>query len=122
MIKKDKILKIKTNPFIAINRLVNILYSLILYPVRFFLYKKIGFLTRIHPLSSINNFTNVSIGNYSEINRNVCIWTTHIMIGNYVQINPGTAIYGKIIIGNYVMIGPNCMIAGGSHGIILHAA
>jgi acetyltransferase-like isoleucine patch superfamily enzyme len=114
---KIKYILVKTwsNPFIAINRLINILYSSLLYPIRFCIYKKIGLGTKIHPLASINNFTNVSIGKHSEINRNVNIWTTQIIIGDYVQINPGTSIYGKVIIGNYVMIGPNCMITGGSH-------
>jgi acetyltransferase-like isoleucine patch superfamily enzyme len=116
---KTKINKLRSHPFIGINRLINTTYSLLLFPIRFVLYRKIGFLTKIHPLASINNFTNVSIGKCSEINRNVNIWTTHIVIGDYVQINPGTSIYGRVVIGNYVMIGPNCMLSGGSHGFEL---
>ena len=113
---KELLTKIRENPFIAINRLLNVFYSLMMFPLRVIIYKRLGWSTQIHPLSSINNYTKIKVGFNCEINRCVNLWITNLEMGNYVQINPGTSIYGKVSIGSHVMIAPNCMIAGGNHG------
>jgi len=81
------------------------------------LLKKYGKKSFIHPLASLRNHKNISMGKKVIINRNVNLWITSLSLGNNIQINPNTCIYGDVIIGNNVMIAPNCMIASGNHGI-----
>ncbi len=109
--------KIIKNPFEYIFRTIFLFYRFISFPVYKILLKSFGEKSFIHPLSSIRNHKNISIGSNVIVNRNVNIWVSKLTLGNNIQINPGTCIYGNVIIGNNVMIAPNCMIAGGNHGI-----
>lgn len=92
-------------------------YQMVSFFIFVLLLKKYGKTSYIHPLASIINHTNISIGEHVIINRNVNLWIRSLSLGNNIQINPNTCIYGDVIIGNNVMIAPNCMIASGNHGI-----
>lgn len=91
-------------------------YSLLLYPVNVFIFKKFGRSSFLHPFASVRNFRNISIGAHSTINRNVVLWPSKLEIGNWVEINPGAVIYGEVVVGDCCMIGPNVVLAGGTHG------
>jgi acetyltransferase-like isoleucine patch superfamily enzyme len=107
--------KIFNNPFFYFKYAIRISFTLIVFPVKILIFKKIGLLTYISPNSSIRNHGNIVLSNYCQINSFVVLWPTKLQIGQYSQINPGTAIYGNVAIGKNVMIAPNCMIAGGNH-------
>lgn len=115
--KKNKFQKIINNPLEYFFRAMYLVYRLFNYPIYKILLKNFGKKSFIHPLASLRNHKNISIGNDVIINRNVNIWVSKLILGNNIQINPGTCIYGNVNIGNNVMIAPNCMIAGGNHGI-----
>lgn len=107
--------KLINNPLFYLQYIVRIFLTLIMYPLRFFIYAKLGIRTYISPMSSIRNHRNISLANNCQINSFVILWPTKLGIGCNTQINPGTAIYGRVSIGDNVMIAPNCMIAGGNH-------
>ena len=111
----QKIRRLIRNPFSGVSLLLRILTTVLIYPVRIILYRRIGPLTYVSLKSSVRNHASISLGNHSQINSFVSLWPLNLEIGHHTQINPGTAIYGKVKIGNYVMIAPNCMVAGGSH-------
>lgn len=115
--KKNKLQKIINNPSEYIFRAMYLFYRLIHFPIYKILLKSFGKKSFIHPLASLRNHKNISVGNNVIINRNVNIWVSRLVLGNNIQINPNTCIYGNVIIENNVMIAPNCMIAGGNHGI-----
>lgn len=114
---KSKFLNILNNPFEYFFRLVFLLYRSVSYPVYLILLKQYGKKSFIHPLASIRNHKNISIGDNVIINRNVNFWVASLRMGDNIQINPNTCIYGNVMIGNNVMIAPNCMIVSGNHGI-----
>jgi acetyltransferase-like isoleucine patch superfamily enzyme len=107
--------KILSNPIEYFFRLLFVLYQYISYPIYFFLLKKYGKESFIHPLASIRNHKHILMGNNIIINKNVNLWVSSLTLGNNIQINPNTCIYGQVIIGDNVLIAPNCMIAGGNH-------
>lgn len=107
--------KIISNPLLYFNYFIRIIFTLITYPFRFFIYNKIHYLSYVSSRSSIRNHKNISLGNKCQINPFVVLWPTKLIIGDNTQVNPGTSIYGNVFIGTNVMIAPNCMIAGGNH-------
>lgn len=107
--------KIISNPLLYFNYFIRIIFTLIIYPFRFFIYNKIYYLSYVSSRSSIRNHKNISLGNKCQINSFVVLWPTKLIIGDNTQVNPGTSIYGNVFIGGNVMIAPNCMIAGGNH-------
>jgi acetyltransferase-like isoleucine patch superfamily enzyme len=107
--------KLIKNPFLYFFIFVRNVLTIIIFPLRFILYKRIGVLTYISFKSSVRNHSKIILGNHTQINSFVTLWPLNLKIGHHSQINPGTAIYGDVEIGNYVMIAPNCMIAGGNH-------
>jgi len=98
-------------------RLIYLIYRFFSGFLYSFLLKGYGKKSFVHPLASIRNHREISIGTNVIINKNVVIWVGSLTLGNNIQINPNTCIYGRVIIGNNVMIAPNCMIAAGNHGV-----
>jgi len=114
----SKIKKLLSNPLEYFFRSWYLIYRYFSYFLYKLFLKKFGKKSFIHPLASLRNHKNISIGNNVIINRNVNIWGREFEIGNNVQINPNTCLYGSVKIGNNVMIGPNCTIVSGNHGIL----
>jgi len=112
-----KIRAIFKNPYGYLFRLIYLIYRFFSNILYSFLLKKYGEKSSVHPLASIRNHKNISIGDNVIINKNVIIWVESLSLGNNIQINPNTCIYGRVIIGSNVMIAPNCMIASGNHDI-----
>jgi len=113
----NKLQAIMNNPTAYFFRAMYLVYRFTHSPIYKMLLQNYGKKSFIHPLVSLRNHKNISIGSNVIINRNVNIWVSKLMLGDNIQINPGTCIYGNVNIGNNVMIAPNCMIAGGNHGI-----
>lgn len=107
--------KIKMNPGFAFLFFFVYFWSIISFFWHRLFFKKIGFLSFVHPSSSIINRCKIILGKKVLIHRAVTIWPVNLNVGDNVQINPGTVIYGNVKIGNYVLIGPNCNIIGGNH-------
>jgi acetyltransferase-like isoleucine patch superfamily enzyme len=112
-----KLQLILKDPYGYFFRFIYLIYGFFSNIVYMFLLKKMGGNSFIHPLASLRNHKEISIGDNIVINKNVTIWVGSLTLGNNIQINPNTCIYGRVIIGNNVMIAPNCMIAAGNHGI-----
>jgi acetyltransferase-like isoleucine patch superfamily enzyme len=112
-----KLQSILKDPYGYIFRSVYLFYGFSSNLMYMFLLKKIGSRSFIHPLASLRNHKQISIGDNVVINKNVTIWVGSLTLGNNIQINPNTCIYGRVIIGSNVMIAPNCMIASGNHGM-----
>ncbi|MEZ9076147.1 DapH/DapD/GlmU-related protein [Vibrio cyclitrophicus] len=118
--KVAKITLIFKNPYEYFFRLIYIIYRFFSSILYICLLKHYGKNSFVHPLASIRNHKEISVGNSVIINKNVTIWVGSLFLGNNIQINPNTCIYGRVIIGNNVMIAPNCMIASGNHGIAIN--
>lgn len=102
-------------PWVLFDRGWMAFHSLLMWPLRCFLYRKLGFLAFIHPSAVVRNFNCVSVGARAVINHFVTLNCTDLDIGPYSQLNPGVVVYGKVCIGSHVMIAPNVTIAGGNH-------
>lgn len=107
--------KLINSPFFYLFQILNKTLCFFIYPLRYFLYKRISISTYISLKASIRNHQNIILSQNTIINCYVILWPIELVIGKYSQINPGTTIYGKVKIGDNVMIAPNCMIAGGNH-------
>ncbi|WP_225548552.1 acyltransferase [Chromobacterium violaceum] len=97
-------------------------YAKLVCPINVLLFKRFAYGSFVHPLASVRNYRNISIGAHTTINRNVILWPSKLYIGDWVEINPGTVIYGEVAVGNFCMIGPNVVLAGGTHGTKLEKA
>lgn len=104
-----------SNPWVAVSRTWMAAHSLVMWPFRACVYKKIGFLAFVHPSAVVRNYSRISIGDRAVINHFVTLNCTSLSIGEYSQVNPGSVIYGRVHLGNHVMIGPNVTISGGNH-------